>query len=308
MNKKNNENNVHLLGFVEAVNVRDMNGNKVEGAITPGRHAINLAINTVELYGEKENRQRKTTRHSVVYFTEDLNTIAKYADLGKALDKYREAYKADPKTEEKKPVHQIRVDGFLVPEKSQGFETIRIIAKEVTLDAKREKEEVYNSVTLKGNIGNIDMRDDFAVIQVAHNFPEQEDKEKREPVWLDVRVSGERKGANKEVFDALKAGELKKGDFVVVGGQLHNRNYEVGKEGEEKTKRYDFTLDMSRFQKLERKEVESVEVKEEPKAQKAEKKAPQKITRRATRQGPVKKVNEKKAPAKKTAPKKGRAL
>lgn len=306
MNKKNNENNVHLRGFIEAINVRSMNGEKVDGAITPGRHAINFAINTIEQYGKADDRQRKTTRHNVVLFTEDMNAIAKYVGMQNDLNKYYEAFRADKDTKEKKPIHTLSLDGFLVPDKSQGFETVRIIVKEdsMKLDAKAEKNEVSNSMTLKGNIGNIDLKDDYAVVQIAHNFPEVEGKEKREPVWLDVRVSGNRNGANKEMFDALKDGSLKKGDFVVVGGQLHNRNYEVG-EGEEKKTRYDITLDLSRFQKLERKEGEKVEVKEEAKKAETKKTAPKKIVARQTRQEPAKKVNEKKTAAKKAAPKKG---
>lgn len=314
--KKNEENHVHLYGYINGVDIRDSKGNQAKIGLygrffatdKEGKNysigkdeklAVNFDLTTSEAYKVKneegkEEYKNKYTKHDVVMFTADHDLAKQFAKIQKELAAY-EALPEEEKKGAKRPVNTVSMDGFIM----QNGKTIKVGARDASVDLNvpQEKEEPRNSMTMKGNIGSIDMKDNFAVMHVAHNYPEREGKERREPVWVDVRVDSR---MQPETFKDIQDGKIKVGDFIKFGGQIHNRNFEVTKEGQEPEKRYEFTIDARRIQKLVAKEAktEKVEVKEEPKA------APQKAAKpsgrvtRKPRQEPVKKVNAEKKPAK----------
>lgn len=272
-NKKNYNNNVHLHGFINDVRINPVNGD--------GRQAINLDIVTVENFQDKARK----TYHDAVLFTDDKSIIKKFdkvaADCKKnAENRGVEGYK--------NLTHTVSLDGvFINPENKQPY--ILIMSDALKLDAKREENEVRNSATIVGNIGNIDIYPDkkFATLSVAGHYTPKEGQGEAQPNWVKVNVNGNRKVGG-ALYEAIEKGEVKKGDFVRVGGQLHNNNY-----GEGENKVYGMALDVSRFEKIEKKaeKTEKAEAKKKVETKKAETKkaAPAKKAAAAKAQ-PVKKA------------------
>lgn len=269
MQKKINYNNqVHLHGFINDVRINPVNDE--------GRTAINLDVATVEFF---QGKTRKTY-HDAAIFTEDKDVIAKFGAIAEDCKKNienRGVKGFQPST------HTVSLDGiFINPEDKQAY--ILVMGDSVKLDAKQEEKEVRNTATITGNIGSIDIHPDkkFAVISVAsHYTPKGEEKESK-PNWIRVNVSGNRKSVS-GVYEAIEKGELQKGDFVRVGGQLHNNNFE-----QDGKKVYSTVLDLSRFEKIEKKEKVAEAQKAEPEKEAAEKKA-------AAKKAAPKKVTSKKA-------------
>ncbi len=262
--KTSQNNTVHLQGYINGVRMNETQS---------GRTAINLNVATQERYQDKDQVWKtRNSFHDVTLFTDDKETIAKFGKIAKDI----EEKKANAEVKDFKPVnHTISLDGTLVNSENklgdQTYRSIQVIAKpeSVDLDAKKAEKEVSNKAVLAGNIASVyvDKEKKFAVVALIHNFrPEGSDKEYK--TSIDVRLSGDRK-FSKETYDKLANGELGKGDFVRVQGQLHNTK----REGEAGT-RYGVTLDATGFDLLAKKAAKKEEVKEEKKSGKKAAPAP----------------------------------
>lgn len=276
--KKNNNNDVHLYGFPNEVRINDANN---------GTKAINIDLVTIENYkNEKGESQARRSFHDVVIFTDDKKLIKSFEKIAKNCEanaKNRDVEGYERKTD------TVSLSGILVnkdvkvKDSDKTYSTIQVLAnpESVDVNVKQEEKEYRNVASLVGNIGSIDLHEDkkFAVVSIAHHY-RPKDSEKENITWLTVRVNGDRK-VGKELYEAIEKGDLKAGDFIRVGGQMHNNRFE-DKDGDT---RYVMTMDATRFQKLEKKqaEAEKVEMKEE--------------------KAPAKKAAAKKAQPKKAAPK-----
>ena len=249
--KQNNA--VHLHGFINEVRMNPVNDE--------GRMAINLKVCTHEQYTRKdENGEKATfdrpTFHDVTIFTDDKKVIKQYAAIEKDL-----------KSVDNKKNHTVSLDGFLVQrerrvgDSDSTYNTVSIVAGQdrVSVDKPREENEVRNSATFVGNIGSVEIykEKNFAVVSMANHY-KVEGLDEPQVTWLNVRVSGDRK-FSKQAYEDLVSGKLGKGDFLRVGGQLHNNTF-----GEEGSKRYTMVLDLTRIEKLEKKEAEKVEQEKAP--------------------------------------------
>lgn len=253
--KKNINNNVHLYGYINDVRIKKLDN---------GKTLIGIDIVTLEQYKSKEGEfKNKRTYHNGVLFPEDKALIKKFTAIAKDCAKNiknRDVEGFKPET------HSISLNGYLSnPDAGSSNVSIIIDEKTLDIDVKQEENEIRNRADFVGNIGAIDIYDDkrFATVRVAHHF-RPEGAEKEFETWLNVRVDGDRL-YSKNTYDAIVKGEVAKGDFVRLGGQLHNNNFET-KDGK---KVYGVVLDLTTFQKLEKKEAEAekVEVKEEPKVE-----------------------------------------
>lgn len=248
--KKNKNNNVHLYGYIN--NIR-MNEYEREGKKMT---AINLDVATLETFKKGDEFQNRRTYHDVSLFTDDKKTIKMFKDIEKDLAK--EGAKA----------HTISMDGTLV--NKEDSRDMRIIAKEdsIDVDVKQADKEVRNRAELVGNVAAVNVFEDknFASVNIIHHFrPEGSDKEFE--TSMQVRVDGDRK-FSKDTYEKLKSGEIGVGDFIKVGGQLHNNNYT--KEGEEKV--YSVALDLTSAEVIRKKgekKAEGVEKKAEAPKEKA---------------------------------------
>ena len=255
--KKNRNNMVHLYGYLNGVRMNELEG---------GRTAINLDVATIENYKDKEgNAQSRKTYHEVAIFTDDKKVVKAYQKIGKDLEENasnRENAEYKPKT------HSISLDGILVNKQNtiQGTETqyrtiqILALAENIELDVKQDEKEVRNAAEIVGNVADVKVYQDkkFAVVTVMHHY-RPEDSEKDFTTTVDVRINGERKPA-KAAYEAVVAGTIKKGDFVRMGGQMHNNRFET-----EDGVRYGVNIDLTSYEMLKAKEAEKVEVKEEKK-------------------------------------------
>lgn len=270
---KNQGNDLHLYGYINGVRMNE---------VSEGRVAVTISVATIENFKQGEENKSRRTFHNAVLFTSDKDLIAKFEAIKAATDKNRE----NQGVEGFKPeTHTISLDGFLVKrensfgEDGQKYDSAQIMVKEdsVDLDVKQAENEVRNSARLSGNIGSIRIVEDkdFADLSIIHHYTSKDGRENELPIH--VRVNGNRRDG-KQVLEDLKAGKIKVGDFIRIGGQLRQNNYE--KEGE--GKRYGLAVDMTTFKML--KQKEAVAVKEEvktapkaaPKAQKAPAQKPQK--------------------------------
>ena len=191
-------------------------------------------------------------------------------DSGVPFDTQVEGFK--PET------HTISMDGILVNKSNKlgdtdkTYRTLQILGNEasIDLDVKQAENEVRNRAEIVGNIADINLHEDkkFAVVTLMHHY-RPEGSEKEYETVVDVRINGDRK-FSKEAYEAIVKGELGKGDFVRLGGQLHNNRFE-----NEEGVRYGVSMDLTSYallkksQKQAEKAGEKVEVKEEKKAAKA---------------------------------------
>lgn len=268
--KKNNNNNAHLYGYINGVRMNDFerDGKKMT--------AINLDVVTMETYKVDGNFQNKRTYHDVVLFTDDQKLIKSLAAIATDVTANRENRDVEgfkPKT------HTISVDGILVNKENsikgsdKAYTTLQFVASEpsIDLDVKQADKEVRNRAELSGNIAKVNIYEEqgFATANLVHHY-RPDGAEKEFETSIQIRVDGNRK-FSKETYEALKKGEMGVGDFIRVGGQLHNNNYE-----NEQGKRYGMALDVTSSELLHKK-GEKQEVKAEKKpAKKAEEKAAKK--------------------------------
>lgn len=259
-------NNVHLYGFVN-----DVRMNSTE----TGRTAIGLDVVTLEQWKKDGETQTRRTYHDVSMFTDDKAVIDKYAEIAKDV----KANAENRGVEGYKPVtHTVSLDGILVNRQSrigdkENEETVRTVAvlanpDKVVLDRKQQEEEVRNRADLKGNVASVSMHDGFAVISIANHFNPKDKKADKQETWLEVKVDAGRK-LSKEAYQALEKGEIKKGDFIHVGGQLHNNNFDT-----DAGKAYKVQLDLTTLTVLKQKQDLKEEVKAETKKDTSEKAAP----------------------------------
>lgn len=279
--KKNNNNQVHLFGHIN--NVR-MNG------LDDGRTAVNLDVVTRESYKDSKGEvQTKRTYHDVAIFTDDKKLIKSFQKIGKDCDKNVE----NRDVEGYKPIpHSISLDGIMVNKTSRlgdtdkTYQSVQILAgvDSIDLDAKQEEKELRNKAYLVGNIGSVRLVEDkkFAVVSLMHHY-RPEGSEKEYTTNLDVRINGDR-SVGKETYEKLVKGEMGVGDFIRVGGQLHNNRFET-----EDGVRYGVSLDATSAEVLKSRQAEAKTAKVEVKEEKAS-------TKKST-----KKATEKKETAKKKA-------
>lgn len=278
--KKNSNNNVHLYGYINGVRMNEYEREGKKGT------AINLDVATIETFKDDSGFHNKRTFHDVVLFTEDKAIIDRFAAIGNDLAKNLE----NKDVQGYKPTtHTISVDGILVNKENtikgteNTYDTLQVVANgpSIDIDVKQADKEVRNRAELVGNIARVNVYEDkgFATATVIHHYrPEGSDKEFS--TTLQIRVDGDRK-FSKKTYEALKSGEMGEGDFIRVGGQIHNNNFE-----NEKGKRYGMAMDVTSSTIL-RKKAQKEEVKEAPKADvkeaanKAEKK-PANTKRKAT--------------------------
>ncbi len=277
--KKNSNNNAHLYGYINGVRMNDFN--RGDKKMT----AINLDVVTLETFKKDDSFQNKRTYHDVVLFTDNKELIDKFAAVGADVTANRENKDVkgySPKT------HTISVDGVLVNKENtikgsdQTYDTLQFMASEasIDLDVKQAEKEVRNRAEIVGNIAKVNVYEEkgFATATVIHHY-RPDDGEKDFETSMQIRVDGGRKFSQK-TYEALKNGELGVGDFIRVGGQLHNNNFE-----NEKGKRYGMALDVTSSELLHKK-AEKQEAKAEVKAEKkpakkeAAKAAPKKATSR----------------------------
>lgn len=248
--KKNPNNNLHVYGYINGVRMQDAK---------EGRTAINLDVASLETFKAGDEFKNKKTYHDVVIFTDDKKVIDKFAAMGKDLEENR------ARKDEKgfKPaVHTISLDGVIVnKEKSQDLQ-VMVKDSGFELDVKQADKEVRNRADIVGNIASVKMYEDknFASVTLMHHY-RPEGAEKEFETTIQVRVDGDRKFSQK-TYEALKKGELGVGDFIRVGGQLHNNNFE-----NEKGKVYSMALDLTSSELLHKK-GEKAEVKAETKTEK----------------------------------------
>lgn len=264
--KKNNNNQVHVFGYINDVRMN---------AMESGSTAINLDVVTLEQYKDKDDKyQTRRTYHDVAIFTDDKKIIAKFQGIGADAESNRanrgvEGY--EPKT------HTVSLDGILVNKSNKlgdsdkTYRTLQILGNvdSIDLDVKQAEEEVRNTAKIVGNVANIALHEDkkFAVVTLMHHY-RPEGSEKEFETTVDIRINGDRKFA-KAAYDAIVKGELDKGDFVRMGGQLHNNRFE-----NEDGVRYGVSIDLTSYELLKKRQEKAekaeakVEVKEEKKAAK----------------------------------------
>ena len=276
INKSNN--NVHLYGFINEVRINPVGADEA-------RQAINLKVATHETYkNDKGETMDRPTFHDVTMFTDDKKVINQYKKIALDLETNKSLAEG-----EKKTVHTVSLDGFMVqrtksvPDSEDTYRSIQVYARpdNVIPGAKQQEKEPRNSVTVVGNIGSVKVIEDkkFAVVSFAHhyNVENAEGGKESQDMWIDVRISGER-SVSMDVVEALKKGDLKKGDFLRIGGQLHNTSY----EGQDGKKRFTMALDLTRSEKIEKKQAEAQEQKAEQKAEPAKKAASKKAASNKT--------------------------
>lgn len=254
--KKNPDNNIHLYGFINDVNIQKTSS---------GRTAINLDVATLEQWTQNGETKRRRTQHDVALFTEDKDVIAKFEAIAKdtaenAQNRNAEGYK--PK------VHTISLDGALVNDKrpfkgmDKTYQTVKVIAREDSIDldvpqVKGEEKEKRNHVEISANIADIyvDKEKEFAVLKVANNLHiKKDDQKESKSTWLEVIINGNSPFAKeKAAYEAVVKGELKKGDFIKLSGMIHNRDEKDLLIDGTKTEKYGFVLAVSSMEVLDRK-------------------------------------------------------
>lgn len=290
--KKNLNNNMHVYGYINDIRINPTDG---------GRTAINMDIATIESYKKDGEQQYNRSYHDATLFTDDKNLVKKFEKVAADVRENRENRGVE---DYKGKSHTVSLDGILVnrenkfKDSDKTYTTVAILVNEksVDLDAKLAEGERRNRADFKANVSDIKVYEDkkFAVVRVANNYHPEEGEDRS--TWIDVRVNGNSRYA-KGAYEAIAAGKVQKGDFVRIGGQLRDNTFETSAG-----MKYGNAVDLTSFEKIERKE--SKDVKEAP-AKKAAEKAAE--TKKAT----SKKAAATKEQAKpKAAPKKrtGRSL
>jgi single-stranded DNA-binding protein len=279
--KKNLDNNVHLYGYINDVRI-----NKLEN----GRTAVNLDVTTKESYKDGAGEyQQKYSHHDAALFTSDEAVVEKFSAIASDLKANRE----NKDVEGYKPKnHYISLDGMLVnrmkpyPDSDKEYQVLAVMVKEdsVDIDAKLAEGEKRNRVDFSANIAGINLYEDkkFATVSMAHDY-RPKDSDKQFTTWLDVRVDGKRP-ATKNLYEDIVSGKVGKGDFVRVGGQLHDNTYE-----NDLGKRYGNVIDMSTFKVLKSHQAQEQKAAEKP-AEKAAKKEAQKAAPKAKAESKRKKT------------------
>ena len=257
-------NNAHVFGFINGVRMNDA-GN--------GRTAINLDVASQENFKVDDKKQTRNTYHDIVLFTSDKNVIESFKKIAGDLE--NNAKNKDVK-DFKRATHTISVDGILM----NRNDSVQILTKEdgFKLDTPLAEKEVRNRADIVGNVGSLTVHEEknFATASLIHHY-RPEGSEKDFETSINIRVDGDRK-FSKETYEKMKSGEIGVGDFIRVGGQLHNNNYE-----NEKGKRYSMALDVTSSSMI-RKKGAAQEQKAEPKA----------TTKKAAAEKPAKKATSRK--------------
>lgn len=272
--KQDMTNKVHLHGYIN--DIKSFDGKD-------GKKFFVMDVATLEAYKDnKGEMQRVYTYHNVNLNTDDKAVIKKLDKIAEDLKQNRE----NRDTEGYKPkIHTASIDGVIATRKSTGAkngveyynQVIITDADQIKLDAKKEEKEVRNSVELKGNIAKIDLKDNFAIIQVAtHYYAPGEQEGSRfegkgyheETNYVETRVS---ERFRPETFEKIKSGEIAVGDLVKMRGQMHNTEY---KDEKNDTMRYKVVVDLRSAELVAKKGQKKAEAQEEaPKeTKKAEKK------------------------------------
>lgn len=257
MEKKiNSNNNAHIYGVVNEIYRENEIGDKKN---------YGIKVMTTEVFG-KDNKETKNTFHDVQITTDN-----------KALIEKMDWLKSELAAEEPKR-HSISLDGKLITRQNEKdgvtYNNSVIVADAASVAVGEAKgEQVRNTITLKGNISDVKMKDNFAVVSIAthyfvptkngelvKNFKGEEKPYTEEVSFHETRVSGNRKDTA-ETFEQLKSGELAKGAFVEVRGQMHNVSFTDSKG----VNRYGITIDVNNVKRLVKKEAVSEEAKTEVK-------------------------------------------
>lgn len=240
--KKNPNNNIHLYGYINGVRINPLEN---------GRTAVNLDIATVESYKDKDGEfKQKYSHHDAAIFTSDEDTLKKFSAIQADL----KANEANKDVEGYKPKsHTVSLDGMLVnrqstfPGSDRGYATLAAVVREdsIDIDAKIAEGEKRNRVDFSANISKVNIYEDrkLALVSMAHNY-RPNDSDKEYTTWMDVRVDG-KSPFSKAAYEALAKGEVAKGDFVQVGGQLHDNNYDT-----ELGRKYGNVIDLTSFKVL----------------------------------------------------------
>ncbi len=283
-------NTVHLYGLITDVRFGQVPDKGLTG--------INLRVSTMGR-PPKDGDKRVDNYHDVTMFTDDPKVIESY----KAVEANLKANAENKGVEGYKPKYDtVSLDGYIrnVTKRFANSEDtytgieVRTNPENASLNVPKGEKEYRDVAQFKGNVGSVELHEDknFARISLANHFQpkDAEGNAIGEPrvTWLNVTVSGNSRNPEvKAAYDAIVKGDIEKGKFVRVNGQLINNSFEV-----EKGKIHDMTLSATGFTLLTKKEAEEkdqeVEVKVEPEVKAEEKKA-------------AKKATSKKATSKKTA-------
>lgn len=278
--KQNQNNKVHIYGFINDVKVADTK---------TGAKAFFLDVTTRESWPkDKEDKSKgndsKSTYHKVSLVTDDKKAIKQLEKVAKDIENNN----ANRETEGFKPKnHTASIDGTLVTRENTDEKTgvkyynqlILTSVEGMALDTKQGEKESRNSAEFKGNIGDIDMKDGFAIISIATHYyaPGEAENYKGEtkPYHEETRYIRTKVNEKfpKKIFEALKNGEIEVGDLISVKGQMHNNNYK-DKEG---INRRNIIIDL-RSVKLVAKKDQKEEAAKEEKAEKKAAPAPKKAT------------------------------
>jgi len=268
--KENLNNKVHLHGYMN--DVKTLN-------VGSGKKSFIIDLATIENYKDNAGEfQKKYTYHTVNVVSDDKAIIEKMEKIAADLQNNRENRGVDGFKPE---IHEASFDGTLITRKntSNGVDYYNQIVlssvEDMKLDCKQAEGEVRNAAEFKGNIAKIDIKDDFAIIQVAthyfapgegENFKGEVKPYHEETSYVETRLSG---NFRKKEFEALKNGDIAVGDLVTVRGQMHNNNFQ-DKDG---VNRYKVVVDLNKVEIVAKKGEKKAEA-EEQKAAETQKEAP----------------------------------
>lgn len=274
-NKKNPVNNQHIYGFIE--NVRF-------GETQDGKTGINMLVSTMN-HSDKKPR----SHHNVKMFTTDPEVIAQYKAVAADLEQ--------PKAERQE--HRISLDGSVVngtyqpKDADKPIETVEVLTRpdKVDLDAKLAENEKRNRLDLICKVGSINLSEEkgVAVVRVANNFYPSDSSKEKQTTWLTAYVN-ENSIYTKKAYEAIKKGEFKQGDSIVLGGQLHDRTKEIEVDGRKLHRNDGHYVNVTTFSRYVKKEAQT-QAQEAAQAQKPAEKPAQKPAEAKT---PQKKVGSRK--------------
>ena len=278
--KQKPTNQVHLHGFVNDV--------RINASEDGTKHFINVNLATYEQYkGNDGEKTRKNTYHTVNFATSDKAVVEKFEKVAEALSDNlanREVEGFEPQ------VFKASVDGVLITRESEKDgvkyynQIVATNSDDFKLGAKRQEGESMNTASFKGNIANVEIHDDFAIVSIATHYyaPGESQIHTGETKPYTEKTSFVRtrvyQNFKSKAFEALKSGELAKGDLIEVRGQMHNNKFTDGNG----ITRYGIIVDLNKVDLVAKKKVEqAVEEKPAEKA-KAEKKETKKTNKKAT--------------------------
>ena len=230
---KEKTNKVHVHGFINRVIANEM---------PEGKKSFFIDVATMEAYQKKQAEgtskeyERKYTFHTVNVITDDKKTIKALEGIAADL----QANKDNMDVKDYKPKkHEASFDGSLVTRANEDKEKgvtyyntlIMSSVDEMKLDAKLEKDEVRNMAYFKGNIADVNIKDGFATLSIAThyyapgestNYKGEEKGYTEKTTYVNTRISG---NFLSEEFEALKNGDIAKGDLITVKGRMHNNRY-----------------------------------------------------------------------------------